>query len=362
MAKKRRRKRRRLRVGILLIIILIPLLLLAGTGYFYYTSNTEAVQKESEYVTITIDSGTTFTGAMDVLKDAGLIKDTTVAKIYAKSNDLTSVKSGEYELNKNWDLDTVLKYVNDASNTIQNTPRVTIIEGDWAKDIARKIADKTSVTAEELLNLWNDEGYVRSLMGKYPFLTEEMFNPNVRILLEGYLAPNTYEFFADTTPEDVTEKILDQTLAVYKQFESQMKSSKLSIHQLYTLASIVQYEAGNEKDMKMIAGVFYNRMGIDMPLQSSVTVCYAIDKDQDDDWRACEVLNDNIPYSPYNTYQNTGLPPGAILNPGVKAIEAVLNPTQSDYYFFMADVYGDGTVYYAKTLEEHNRNCAKYLH
>ena len=96
-----------------------------------------------------------------------------------------------------------------------------------------------------------------------------------------------------------------------------------------------------------------------MPLQSSVTVCYALDITQDDNWQACE-MNPTFD-SPYNTYMYGGLPPGPIENPGSEAINAVLNPAKHDYYFFMADVYGDGTVYYAKTLEEHEANVDKYL-
>ena len=355
-------KKRKLRLGAVLVIVLVLALLVGGGGFFYYNSNLQAPQKDSEYVTVNIESGSSFSSAMSTLEEAGIIKNAFIAKVYAKNNDLTSVKSGEYEIDKSWDLATVLAYVNDASNTIQNTDRVTIVEGDWAKDIARKISAKTNVSAEELLSMWNDPSYVRSLMSDYPFLTEELFNDNVRILLEGYLAPNTYEFFAETSGDEVTRKILDQTLAVYNQYADLIAKSNLSIHQLYTLASIVQYESGTEEDMKMIAGVFYNRLAIDMPLQSSVTVCYAIDKEQDDDWQKCEVSADRLDYNPYNTYQNAGLPPGAILNPGVKAIEAVLNPTESNYYYFMADVYGDGSVYYAETLAEHEANCAKYLH
>ena len=98
-----------------------------------------------------------------------------------------------------------------------------------------------------------------------------------------------------------------------------------------------------------------------MPLQSSVTVCYAIDYDkQTDNWQSCEVNSDFD--SPYNTYQHDGLPPGAIENAGTAALEAVLNPNQTDYYYFMADVYGDGTVYFARTLDEHNANVNKYLY
>ena len=111
--------------------------------------------------------------------------------------------------------------------------------------------------------------------------------------------------------------------------------------------------------LELVAGVFYNRLAAGMKLQSSVTVCYAIDKEKDDDWMACEVNPDFD--SPYNTYRVEGLPPGPILNPGRDAIQAVLQPQASDYLYFMADVKGDGTVYYAKTYAEHQANVRKYL-
>ena len=146
---------------------------------------------------------------------------------------------------------------------------------------------------------------------------------------------------------------------VYNEFADQFAQSQLSVHQLFTLASIVQYEAAKPSDMQLVAGVFYNRLAAGMKLQSSVTVCYAIDMEKDDDWMACEVNPDFD--SPYNTYRVEGLPPGPILNPGRDAIQAVLQPQASDYLYFMADVKGDGTVYYAKTYAEHQANVRKYL-
>ncbi|MBQ3271810.1 MAG: endolytic transglycosylase MltG [Solobacterium sp.] len=249
--------------------------------------------------------------------------------------------------------------LNDSTATIVDDVKVTIVEGDWAKHIAEKIAAATNVSEQELLNLWNDQDYIRSLFDRYPFLTEEMFGQDVRICLEGYLAPNTYIFFQDTTAQEVTEKILNQTLVNYKEVESDIKKSDMSVHQVFTLASVVQYESGKVSEMANIAGVFANRLNTGMPLQSSVTVCYAIDVNKDDDWMACEVNSEFD--SPYNTYKYPGLPPGPIQNPGVDALRAVLKPAKHDYYYFMADVYGDGTVYYARTLEEHNANVAKYL-
>jgi len=360
MASRKTKRRHRLRVGRLILLILILLALIFGGLYLKYSSDLKARQSASESVDFIVDDGSTAKTVTSKLASEGIIRNAQSAYIYAKLNHYTDIKKGEYQLDKSWDVKTILVTLNDPNSAMANVASVTIVEGDWAKDIADKISQVTDVSSDDLLALWNDETYIRSIMSKYPFLTEDIFNDNVRISLEGYLAPDTYQFFKDSTAQAVTEKILDQTLAVYQEVQSEMASSSYSINEIYTMASIIQYESGKVSDMKEIAGVFYNRLKAGMPLQSSVTVCYAIDLDKvNDNWRSCEVNSDFE--SPYNTYKYTGLPPGPIENPGKDALIAALEPSSNDYYYFMADVCGDGTVYYAKTLEEHNQNVKKYL-
>ncbi|MBE6122474.1 MAG: endolytic transglycosylase MltG [Erysipelotrichaceae bacterium] len=354
-----KRKRRKLKLGRILVIILVLLLGAAGLMYRSYQKALKPVSSESQNVLFTVSAGENAKKVCENLEAAELINDSGWSYVYVRQNKLSDVKAGEYLLDPSWDTDQIFKTLNDPLAAIVDEGVVTIIEGDWIKHIASKIASETEVKEEDLLNLWNDEKYIRSLMDRYPFLSEDMFDKDVRYLLEGYLAPNTYRFFRDTTAEEVTEKILDETLRVYNEFAADMKKSKLSVHELYTLASIVQYESGLPEDMKKIAGVFYNRMDADMPLQSSVTVCYAIDLESSENWQACE-MNPTFD-SPYNTYKYSGLPPGPIENPGREALDAVLHPAKHKYYFFMAEVYGDGTVHYAETLEEHEKNVEKYL-
>ena len=148
---------------------------------------------------------------------------------------------------------------------------------------------------------------------------------------------------------------------IYAKYEEDINASDYSLHELITLASIVQYEAATSEDMQLIAGVFYNRLNSDMPLQSTVTVCYALyddlDRNDEDSWRTCEASTDID--SPYNTYLHSGLPVGPIVNPGEAAIDAVLHPQESDYYYFIADINGvrgeAGKVYYSETYEQHQQ-------
>ena len=352
------KRRRKIKAGRIILLAVLAAVLVFGIITIRYRNNLKPAQKESQEVLFTVQPGDTLRSVGSRLEEEGIIRDAGAFYRFGKSAGLTDLKAGDYIIDPSTDPETILKILTDSSQALTDEVNVTIVEGDWAKHAASKIAARTTVPAEDLLRLWNDENYIRSLMGRYPFLTDEIFNDQIRIKLEGYLAPETYRFFRETTAEAVTEKMLDQSLAVFNEYKDDILASGLSIHELYTLASIVQYEAGKPEDMKMIAGVFYNRLNTGMLLQSSVTVCYSIDIEQDDNWWACEVNSDYE--SPYNTYKYAGLPPGPIENPGRDAFEAVLHPTPSNYLYFMADVK-TGTVYYAETLEEHNANVRKYL-
>ena len=352
---KRRKKRS-------LIPLLLILILAVGcvSSYIYYSQSIKAVSDTSEEVEFKVNTGDTSADILQHLKNENLIKDVNVAKLYIRLYELNNFKSGTFTLNRNMDLQAILEKLNSATAAASDTVSVTVTEGDWAKHIAEKIAAVTNVKEDELLQLWNDKEWISSLKSTYPFITDEMFQNNVRIYLEGYIAPNTYEFYKETTAKDVTLKMLDQTKVVYEANKDAIAKSKLSIHQLYTLASIVQYEGGgDETTLRTIAGVFYNRLNQGMLLQSSVTVCYAIDFDrQTDKWQACEV---NAEFdSPYNTYLHKGLPPGPIENPGEKVFKAVLNPIETDYLYFVADTK-TGEVFFAKTLTEHNQNVKDHV-
>ncbi len=359
MSKMKKNRKRKLKIINFLVFILLLLLISIGSMFLWYTTNIKPVSKSETIVNFVINDGESSKSVLANLEKNNIIRNKTAALIVLKLEKLGSIKKGEYNLDSSMSTKDILITLNNSKSAVVNDTRVTIIEGDWAKDIARKISKTTKLSEKELLAYWNDESVVRRYMEKYPFLTEEIFNKKSRILLEGYLFPNTYNFFIDSSKEAVTEKMLDESLRIYKKYEQDIKSQSLSVHQLYTLASITQYEASKVSDMKLVAGVFYNRLAKGMMLQSSVTVCYAIDKEKDDHWSKCEV-NPTFD-SPYNTYLHQGLPPGPILNAGEAALDAVLHPTASEYYYFMADVKGDGTVYYSKTYDEHVRYVKKYL-
>jgi UPF0755 protein len=337
----------------LLVLVLIGL----AMTYVLYTNLSKPAADESDAVLFEIKSGEVLRTVASNLEQQGIVRSAIVVEITARLDNLTGLKAGVFVVDKSWSVTEVLQTLNDSTKTIVDTVRITFPEGDWARDFAHKISNLTSVEEQQLLDLWNNDVFLDEMIAKYEFLSEDILNPKTRIRLEGYLFPNTYEFFVSTNPRDVTIKLLDQTKKIYDKYKAQFEASDLSVHEVFILASIVQFEASKPEDMKKVASVFFNRLEIDMALQSSVTVCYSLY--EYDSWRDCET-NSNFD-SPYNTYKYRGLPVGPIMNPGEDAIVAVLDPADTDYYYFMADVYGDGTVYYAKTYAEHNANVEKYL-
>ncbi len=318
---------------------------------------TQPISNDREVVVFEVRSGDSVTKVAQNLQEKGFVRSSLYVRFVSANKNLSAIKAGEFALDKSWSVQEILETLNDASLAIPDQVRVTLPEGFWAKDIARRMGENTNVTAEELLELWNDETFVREMIDKYDFIDESIINPNSNVYLEGYLFPETYDFFSDTTAKAITVRLLDQTQRVYTRNKNIFDQSDLSVREVFILASIVQYEANTEKDMKLVAGVFYNRLDINMMLQSSPTVCYALYEFES--WLECERTT-NID-SLYNTYRYAGLPPGPILNPSEMALIATLNPTPSDYLYFMADVYGDGTVYYATNLAEHEANVDKYL-
>lgn len=344
---------------VLISLITGVIILIVALGCFlFYQMNLQPVSAQEERVDFEVVEGDSTSTVINRLAEQEIIKNEFVAKLYARFNGLHNIKAGNFALDKAWDTGEVLRYLNDASNAGEHQVSITFREGIWAKDIAAQLEKSLGIKKEEFIALWNDDMYLKTLIDEYEFLDDSILNDQTRVKLEGYLYPETYSFALDATKEEITKTFLDQFGVVYAELKPDIDASKKSIHDIITMSSLVQYESKTVEDMGLISGVFYNRLDINMNLGSSVTICYALYEEYEHA-EDCEV-NSTID-SPYNTYTNPGLPIGPILNPGKDAILAAIHPTENDYLYFMADIYGDGTVYYAKTQEEHDANVNKYL-
>ena len=323
------------------LLVVVCLLIIAGLGsIFVVKTGLSSTGNGDKEVVFTIENNESFDSVLENLKKENLIANASVAKLYAKASHNTNFVAGTFELDNGMSVKNIL-------STIQDALVLKIPEGKWAKEIAAEISNlyDGKYSSEEILNQWNDISYIQTLAKDYSFLNvDDLNNSNYKVKLEGYLFPDTYFLEKDDSLDDITRVLLDRFDVMYKENKKSFDKSDLSIHQIISLASVVQFEASEPGDMATIAGVFYNRLDQDMKLQSSVTVCYALYDDFNDP-KDCET-NPEID-SPYNTYLHEGLP------------KAVLNPEKTDYLFFAADIYGDGKVYYSKTYEEHQQICEK---
>ena len=342
-----------------ILLAFITLLVIAASSLvFAYTSSIKPLTSTSNEITINIPENTLPDTVLANLEEQNVIKSSFFAKILMKFEKLSNIKAGIYVVDSSWSTKEVLEYINIATNALTDEVLLTIPEGYWAKDIARKIEEVTNVSAAECLKLWNDETFLNEMIEKYDFLTNDIFNSEYPVKLEGYLYPNSYYIFKETNPKEITLKLLDGFDRVYKSLEQQISESEYSIHELVTFASVVQFESGNIDQMPIISSIFKNRFDAGMNMGASATVCYALY--EFDDIMDCEA-NPDID-SPYNTYLYNGLPIGPVNNPSYNAINAVLNPAKTDYYYFISDIYGDGELIPAKTYEEHLKNVDKYLY
>lgn len=344
-------------VLIITLSLLLLIALIAGGGYLYIQSALKPVAPESkEQKMVEIPIGSSATGIGKVLESHGIIKNATVFKYYVKLKNESGFMAGNYQFSPSMKIADIVSRLKTGRLTAKPAVKITIPEGKQLREIAHLIAKAINKPDNEVFNQLNNKAYVNKLMAKYPsLLTKEIENSTVLYPLEGYLYPATYSFYKPKPSlDEIVTAMLDKANVVLAQYTEESKQKQLSVHKLLTMASLIEEEATGKADRAKIASVFYNRIQKGMPLQTDPTVLYAQGKHKD------RVLYEDLKVaSPYNTYKNTGLPPGPIANAGRTSIEAALNPAKTDYYYFLAT--SDGSVIFTKTLAEHNQEKTKYL-
>ncbi|OMP67600.1 endolytic transglycosylase MltG [Domibacillus epiphyticus] len=353
------RKKGRLKRAVLLVLVLFLLMMAGGAAGVYYIWQSAAKPADAdsiEKVAVSIPLGSSLSSIARILEENGVVKNAALFKYYVKYKGESDFQAGHYALSPSMTPDDIIASLKEGKVTGAVDGRLVIPEGFQLNQIADVIASETDHSADDVLKALNNEAFVKRMMGNHPALiTEEVWNENVRYPLEGYLYPATYEITDPSRPiEDIAEEMIAKTDEVVKPYADQIKASGMTVHEFLTFASLVEEEATGKTDRKKIASVFYNRLKIDMPLQTDPTVLYAQGEHKD------RVLYEDLEFkSPYNTYQVKGLTPGPIGNSGIDSMEAVLDPEQTDFLYFLASPAGD--VYYAKTLDEHNALKRKYI-
>lgn len=321
----------------LIFIILVALVV------FLYIRSVIAPVKLAKEVIIEIPPKATTASIAQLLKDQGIIRNSTVFKIYVKQKGFDGkLRAGKYHFRGQVSLGQIKEKM---SRGEQDGPGVTIPEGYNLEQMADLLAQKDLIDKKRFLEI--------ARKGKFNY--EYLPQAGAEERLEGFLFPDTYEIIKGWSEEQIIQIMLARFDAVFNpQWQKQAREIDMTILEVVTLASIIEKEAKTPGDRREISGVFHNRLKRDMRLESCATVQYALGEVK-------EVLlyKDLAVESPYNTYLYGGLPPGPIAAPGEDALYSALYPANSDYLFFVAKP--DGTHHFSRTYDEHKEAKKKYL-
>lgn len=334
------------------LLFLLLGLLICIFSYSYFMSPVDS--KNTEDVEVIVTNGMMSREIGKVLKEKNLIHSEFFFKVYLKLTHSDSLKASTYLFQKSMGLKEIVNDLKAGSTYNPNQIRITFKEGLRFTDYAEEIAKETNHTYDEVLEVMKDSSFLQEMISKYWFLTHDIFNSQIYYALEGYLAPETY-FFDDKDVEisDIIETMLKQT---EKNIEAYRDKIKENPHYYFTMASIVELEGTNSENREMIAGIFENRLSSGMNMGSDVTTYYALQLPMTSDLTAEQFRTLN----PYNTRSDAmigKMPVGPICNPGKSSIASSVNPTKSDYYYFVADK--NGKIYYTKTMADHNKKIAE---
>ena len=368
------KKKKKSRLKGCLVTTLVLLILFGAGGFFglsYAKSALQPVDPNSkQYVRVQIPDGANTQQIGSALEKSGVIKNGLVFTVYAKYKNYTELKSGYYNLQKSMSVEDVIKELQKGGTPEPQEvtlAELTIPEGYTLEQIAHTVGQlqgefKEPMTAEAFMAKVQDETFIAQEVAKYPNLLESLpaKDSGVRYRLEGYLFPATYTIKESTTIESLIDNMLaamDKNLSPHY---AAIKEKNLTVNELLTIASLVEKEGAKTEDRKLIAGIFYNRLNQNMPLQSNIAILYAEGKLGQNISLADDAAIDTSIDSPYNVYTKVGLMPGPVDSPSLDAIESSINQTKSDYLYFVANVQ-DGKVYYATTREEHDRNVQEHI-
>ena len=368
------KKKKKSRLKGCLVTTLVLLILFGAGGLFglsYAKSALQPVDPSSkQYVRVQIPDGANTQQIGSALEKSGVIKNGLVFTVYAKYKNYTELKSGYYNLQKSMSVEDVIKELQKGGTPEPQEvtlAELTIPEGYTLEQIAQTVGQlqgefKEPMTAEAFMAKVQDETFIAQEVAKYPNLLESLpaKDSGVRYRLEGYLFPATYTIKESTTIESLIDNMLlamDKNLSPHY---AAIKGKNLTVNELLTIASLVEKEGAKTEDRKLIAGIFYNRLNQNMPLQSNIAILYAEGKLGQNISLADDAAIDTSIDSPYNVYTKVGLMPGPVDSPSLDAIESSINQTKSDYLYFVANVQ-DGKVYYATTREEHDRNVQEHI-
>lgn len=360
LRKQQRKKEDRI-VNRIVLIVVLALLVIGGvlgfSMYRYVTSGLQPLNPEdTETVAVEIPSGSSNKAIGEILEEDNIIKSGMIFNYYTKFNNLTGFQAGNYHFSPSMTLDQISKMLQNGEGSVTSDAKVTIPEGFDVDQIGDALAEATNISKDDFLALMESDEFFEKMKETYPELLASAGDAQgVRYRLEGYLFPATYDYYTGNTLEEVVTQMVDKSNSVLSKYFDQIAQKEMTVQEVLTLASLVEKEGSKLEDRKNIAQVFFNRLAIDMPLQSDISILYALGEHKE-----LVTYEDTQVDSPYNLYVHTGYGPGPFNNPSEAAIQAVLDPTPNNYYYFVADIQTQ-EVYFAETYEQHMQLVEQYV-
>ncbi|MFC4305497.1 endolytic transglycosylase MltG [Cohnella boryungensis] len=325
---------------------------MAGGVLFYLWNGLRPTAASDTPVKVTISSGMRAQKVAEMLEENGLIRDAFLFSGWLKlQGEGSRFQAGDYELTRGMTREEIVAKLNEGDIVAAATIKFTIPEGFTVQQIADRLAEKAGVDKTKFLEaannpaLWTGSAWTKSLPT----------DKNLRFPLEGYLFPDTYEMKSGSTEIEIINRMLSELDRKLDQLPEDwlgtLEDRGLTVHQLLTIASLVEREVVADEERPIVASVIQNRIRKKMPMQIDATIQYLLDKQKE---RLME--SDLKVNSPYNTYQNPGLPPGPIASPSLKSIEAALYPEQTDYLYYVTKKDGTNTHLFAETYKQHQKN------
>ena len=328
------------------IAALLLILVLAATavgGYLWYSVEKPFGTIPAEGVFVTIPHGASRRTAGRLLEQGGVLRSALAFELYARRHPKRTLVAGDYFFDHALNGKDVFWKL--AEGDVFQQP-FTVKEGETIFDIAHDIETAKYMTSEDFLKAAQDPSAIKDLF------------PDAKSL-EGFLFPATYNVPRHATGADLTGMMVHKFReAMTRLAPDGLKNADpaAQLGSIVTMASLVERETPKPVERPLVAGVFTNRLEKNMPLQCDPTVIYALQ--MEGNYKGTLTLKDLRMDSPYNTYENKGLPPGPIGNPGEVALEAALHPAQTTYLYFVANTQGGH--FFSSTLAEHNKNVARY--
>jgi len=326
---------------ILYLFIFILLLVLAGGLITYFRYQAAMNWRSPAEAVIEINPGDGLDVVANRLARNNVIHDPLFFQIYSFIKDnYHTIQPGIHTIPAGTGIDQIMSLFYDNPH---REITVTIPEGLTIQQTAELVSQNLAVDNDLLLAEINQ-----------PYHLEELLFPPAEQTLEGFLFPDTYRFLNDSTTDQIVIKMIQNFNEQWPENDIENSDTKLSSYEILILASIIEKEASNSEERRVISEILQSRLSEGEPLAVNATLNYILDDPQ-------AVFSDEEIYydSAYNTYQHKGLPPTPICNPSLDSILAVIEPTPNNYYYYLHDA--DGQIHYAATLDEHNANIDKYL-